>query len=393
MLTELKVRSAKPARKAYKLYDGGNLYLMVLPTGTKTWRFDYRFGGKRKTLVIGQYPIVSLKEARIKRDLAKRLLLEGKDPHEAFRQRGVGTTFEEVAERWFRANESRWKPEHKRTIRFRLDRYILPAFGSKDIREIRRGEVLEMLENIKSAGRYETARRVNMIVNNIFTYAYDLEITDRIPSHRLSKYLEGGPKRHFPAILDPQKVGKLMLDIENYSGDFTVRCAMKLLALTFVRPGELRLARWEEFNLKDAIWDIPAERMKTGRPHRVFLSRQAVEVLEALAGVYTMNGYVFKGKKADSPISNATLNKALKVMGYDTRTEMTAHGFRAMARTLIHERLGYSPEIIEHQLAHKVPDPLGEAYNRTRFWEQRKKMMQDWADYLDELKRQASGQQ
>lgn len=386
MLTEVRIRNAKPKDRGYKLYDERGLYLYITPKGTKSWRYDYIYRGKRKTLTIGRYPAISLREARQRRDEAERLLAHGKDPSSKEEETLL---FRDIAKRWFESNLPGWKESHSRTIMYRMKVYILPELGDRKISEIRKGDVLQILERIKQMGKLETARRVYQIINGIFSYAHDMELTERIPSHGLSKHVQRGVVRHLPAILDPVEVGRLMIRIENYPGEFIVKSALKFLALTFVRPGELRYAKWEEVSLDEAIWDIPAERMKTNRPHRVFLARQAVEILERVRSLKLPSQYIFPGRNPDRPMSENTLNKALRKMGYNTRTEITAHGFRATARTLIHERLGYSPEVIEHQLGHRVPDVLGEAYNRTRFYEQRKKMMQDWADYLDILKKQA----
>jgi integrase len=390
MLTELKIKNAKPGGKPYKLYDADGLYLYITPKGTKSWRLDYKFKGKRKTLTLGRYPFVSLKEARFKKDKVKRALLEGKEPASDIRK--TTWLFESVALKWYETSQIEWKPSHAKTVLYRLKNYILPVLGKRDISEIKRAEILELIEKIKITGKKETARRVYQIINSIFTYALDHGLTDRIPSHGLVKYVGPSEQKHFPTILDPKKIGKLLLDIDLYHGDFIVKCALKVLILTFVRPGELRFARWSEFNLEEAVWDVPADRMKIKRPHRVFLSRQAVENLQKIKSLPPSSEYVFRGRNPEKPISENTLNRALRSMGYNTKSEITAHGFRAMARTLIHEKLGYSPEVIEHQLGHRVPDLLGEAYNRTRFYEQRKRMMQDWADYLDRLKEEAKSE-
>jgi len=387
MLSEAKIRAIRPSGKIQKLYDERGLYLFVSPKGSRYWRFDYRYGGKRKTLSLGVYPEVSLKEARQRRDEAREALRRGDDPARKKKNKTDTKVFKDIAEQWYGHNLTGWKASHAKTIRYRLDLYILPAVGDKSIDEITRQELLILLKGIEASGRFETASRVNQIISSIYEYAIDLELAEKNPASRLSRHLRPSRPRHYPTLLNPEAIGKLLRDIDNYRGDFIVKSALQVLAYTFVRPGELRNARWSEFSLDDGIWDIPAERMKTGKDHRVFLSRQAVEILKKLKPLTGYHEYVFRGRGI-KPISDMTLNRALQTMGYNTKKDITAHGFRAMARTLIHEKLGYSPEVIEHQLAHAVPDTLGEAYNRTKFMKQRQEMMQDWADYLDSLRQQ-----
>jgi integrase len=386
LLSEVRIRSIKPSEKNQKLYDEKGLYLLVTRKGKKYWRFDYRFNGKRKTISFGVYPEVTLKEARHQRDEARRLLREGIDPS-LRKKAGLSdsVTFRDIAEKWYQHKKPQWKEEHAKTIKYRLELYVLPAIGEKTLSEIQKQEILDLLKGIEISGKAETARRIGQIVRSIFDYAIALDYTDKNPASVAMKYLKPQKQKHHPALLDPVKIGKLLRDIENYKGDFVVKCALQVLAYTFVRPGELRLARWREFNLEEGVWDIPAERMKMQRPHRVFLAKQVIAILKKLQNVTGNTEYVFRGRGL-KPLSDNTLNRALRIMGYDTRTEITAHGFRAMARTLIHEKLEYPPEVIEHQLAHSVPDPLGDTYNRTKFYKERRKMMQDWANYLDSLK-------
>ncbi len=390
MLSNTKLKQAKPKEKDYKLYDGKGLYILVTAKGRKYWRFDFTYRGKRKTMGFGVYPEVSLKEARERRSEARKLLRDGINPVEArSKQNDKGMTFRELAMRWYKGTKARWTPKHAKTIKYRLERYVFPFIGSKPLEEIKRSEVLLFLKAIYERGNVETARRICGIINNIFDYGLDLEIIKTNPAVNLKRHLPAVTVRHYPTILDPAKVGKLLRDIENYRGDYIVKCALQVLIYTFVRPGELRDARWDEFNIEDKIWEIPAERMKSSRPHRVFLANQVVEILQGVRELTGHMEHVFPGRFG-GPISDNSFNKALRTMGYNTKEEITAHGFRAMARTLIHEKLGYSPEVIEHQLAHAVPDILGEAYNRTRFHKQRRKMMQDWADYLDGLRLKAA---
>lgn len=385
MLTEVGVKSAKAGDKQYKLYDEKGLYLIVNPKGGKYWRFDYVFQGRRKTISLGVYPEVSLKEARQRRDECRLKLKSGIDP--ACKINTVqAVTVKEVAEKWFELNRTKWKDSYTRTVRYRLDRYVIPFFGNRYVADIKKTDIIDHLKSIEKAGLLNTTRKLKVILSGIFDLAQTMGVVQYDPTVKVTKYLAPLPQKHFPALLDEKSVGIYLMRLDKYWGSFTVKAALKFLILTFVRPGELRLARWQEINFDESVWDIPAERMKMGKAHRVFLSRQAVEILKELEALKGVSEYVFHGRTHSRPISNNTLNQALHSLGYDTKTEVTAHGFRATARTLLHERLGFAPEVIEHQLAHQVPDVLGEAYNRTKFYEQRREMMQKWADYLDELK-------
>jgi len=389
MLTEVKIKSAKPKEKPYKLFDEKGLYLIVTPIGSKYWRFDYRFNGKRKTISLGTYPEVSLKQARQKRDEARITISQGIDVSQKRKKIEKATDFKSIAMEWIQVRQKEITEGHAKTIEYRLNKYIFPIIGDKSLREITKTDISQIIDTIRKIGKIETARRIKRIISQVFRFAMTKDLTDKDPTivYKLPKTTT----KHMPAILDPEKVGELLRKIESYE-NFVVRNALLLLVLTFVRPFELRTAQWREINLNEAVWDIPQEKTKTKIPHRVFLSKQALEIFRALK-MFTGTSperYVFEGLRY-KPISNATLNKALRILGYDTKTEITSHGFRAMARTLIHEKLGYPPEIIEHQLGHKVPDMLGDAYNRTRFYNERKKMLQAWADYLWSLKNRSKG--
>ncbi|MGB9810832.1 MAG: tyrosine-type recombinase/integrase [Dictyoglomus turgidum] len=386
MLTEVTIRGAKPKEKPYKLYDTHGLYMIVTPKGGKYWRFDYKFHGKRKTISFGTYPLVSLKEARQMRDEARKKIMAGIDPAQERKAIKESHLFKDIAIQWLNMKKKECTPGHIKTIEYRLDKYIIPKIGSKSLQEIGRKDIVSIVEAVKGVGKLETARRLKHIISQVFDYAIQKEIIEFNPAKLCTVIAK--PVKHYPTLLDPDKIGELLRRIESYKGDFIVKSALLFLALTFVRPFELRYTQWREINLKDAVWDIPQQRTKTKIEHRVFLSTQAVEILkklEPITGTHP-DRYVFEGR-GHKPISENTLNKALRAMGYNTKEEITAHGFRAMARTLIHEKLeGFPPEVIEHQLGHSVPDPLKGAYNRTRFYEQRKKMMQAWADYLWGLK-------
>jgi len=389
MLTNIKIENAKPKKRPYKLFDTGGLYLIIVPSGHKWWRLDYMLHGKRNTISLGIYPDVSLKEARAKRDEAKKDIAQGIKPSSFKKttETSNGMTFGELAIEWFERKKNTWAKKHAETVIQRINNYVIPELGSRKPSEITPQELYKMLQKIEQNGKIETAHRVKQIISMIFRYGIINGIAQRDPATDLGRgVLITVKPNHYSTLLDPEKIGALMRAIDGYEYLIT-KYAMKLLAFTFVRPGELRHARWEEIKFEDNLWEIPAEKMKMKRPHIVPLSRQAVEVLKAVHK-FTRDGvYVFPGTRGnDRPISDMTINAALQRMGYDTKKDITAHGFRAMARTILHERLKFPPEVIEHQLAHAVPGSLGEAYNRTKFIEERKEMMQAWADYLDGLK-------
>lgn len=384
MLSDVKVKNAKPKEKMYKLYDEKGLYLIVAPSGGKWWRFDYHYNDKRKTLSLGVYPEVTLRGAREKRDQARKLLAEGREPSSVKEEKT--NTFRNLARDWFKNRKASWTPRHAETIEQRMRRYIEPSLGEKLVSEITTPEVFDILQEIQQSGKIETAHRVKQIISMIFRYGIVKGVAERDPATDLGRGALITPKpKHYPTILDPDKIGALMRAIDGYES-LVVRYALKLLALTFVRPGELRYASWNEINFEDVLWEIPAEKMKMKRSHIVPLSRQAVAVLENIRTFTGKYPLIFPGTRGkDRPISEVTMNAALRRMGYNTTKDITSHGFRAMARTILHEKLNFSPEVIEHQLAHAVPDNLGEAYNRTKFVDERRNMMQDWADYLDSL--------
>jgi len=388
-LTELSIKHARPKEKPYKIYDEKGLYLIVTPNGGKWWRLDYMFKGKRKTISLGIYPEVSLKEARLKRDETKAVLARGEDPSNlkkiSSKSEG-GLNLELIANEWFDNRKRSWTEKHAETVLYRLNRYILPTLGKRPLKEITTPVVYEMLQAIEKTGRVETAHRVKQIIGMIYQYAMTKGLCEYNPAAGIGRemLLPKKPK-HYPTILDPKEVGALMRAIDGY--EYTlVRCALKFLALTFVRPGELRHAEWKEINVKDAIWEIPAQKMKMKEPHIVPLSKQAISILEEMKPITGLFRYVFPGRDFQRPISENTLNAALRRMGYSTTTDITAHGFRAMARTLLHERLNFPSEVIERQLAHQNQDAYGGAYNRAQFLDKRREMMQVWADYLDSLK-------
>ena len=392
-LSDTAIRNARPADKPYKLADGDGLYLYVNMTGGRLWRMDYRFGGRRKTLSFGEYRHMPLKEARERRDEAKKMLANGKDPGEVKKaqkaaiEAASANSFEAVAREWY----GRWKADkaesYTRDVIERLEKNVFPWLGGKPVAEITAPMVLDVLRRIEKRGAVDAAHRIKGSISMVMHYAISTGRAEREPCPDLRGALQSARKKHMAAITDPVKAGELLRAIDQYKGTYAVRAALALAPFVFVRPGELRVARWADIDLEKGEWRYSVSKTKTD--HLVPLARQAVEILRSIEPMSGRGEFVFPGVRSGRPISDMTLNRALQGMGYDTQEEMTGHGFRAMARTLLAEVLNYPPEVIEHQLAHKVPDTLGSAYNRTKFLPQRVAMMQAWADYLDKLKKGA----
>lgn len=401
-LTDIQIRAATPKEKQYRLSDSGGMYLEIRPNGGRYWRLKYRFGGKEKALTIGAYPDVSLKEARAKRDAAKKQLAGGVDPSFA-KQAAKRTTrlnaensFEAVAREWHTKFAPTWSKSHGDRILRRLEVDAFPWIGNRPIVELQPADVLDVARRVEKRGALETAHRLRDNIGQAMRYAVSTGRAARDITADLRGALPPVQKRHFAALTDPSKVAELLRAIDGYSGTFPVACALKLAPLLFQRPGELRNAEWKEFDLGSATWEIPAERMKrtkqgktSGGAHVVPLPSQAVAILQELEPLTGTSRFLFPSVRTkDRPMSDNTINAALRRLGYDNET-MTGHGFRAMARTILDEVLEVPATIIEAQLAHAVKDPLGRAYNRTSHLPQRREMMQRWADYLDELKRGA----
>jgi integrase len=397
-LTDTGIKAAKPTDKPIKMTDGDGLYLLLNPNGGKWWRFDYRFDGKRKTLSMGTYPDVGLKDARTRRDDARKLIASSIDPGEHrkanknARADAVGNSFEAVAREWFTKLLPTWTPDHADKIIKRLERDVFPWIGGKPVTDLNAPAVLTTIRRIEARGRLETAHRALQNCGQVFRYAVATGRAERDPTGDLRGALPPTREKHMAAITDPAEVGALLRAIDAFRGTLIVQAALKLSALVFVRPGELRQAEWSEIDLDKGEWNIPASRMKgwtrkgITTQHLVPLAPQAVAILRDLQPLTGRGPHVFAGRDPKKPMSNAAVNAALRRMGYDTKTEMTGHGFRAMARTILHEELSVDRDVIEHQLAHAVPDALGTAYNRTKFIKERRAMMQRWADYLDKLK-------
>lgn len=389
-LTETAIRNAKPARKARKIADAGGLYLLLSPQGGRWWRLDYRHGGKRNTLSMGVYPAVGLKDARARRDDARKLLARGVDPgsirkeSRKAREAAQGNGFEAIAREWFAKHSPTWAASHAAKVQRRLEQDVFPWIGGRAVSEVTAQELLAVLRRIESRGAGDAARRVRQDCGKVFRYAVATGRADRDPSGDLRGALAPVKSSHYPSITDTKAVGALLRALDGYQGSFAARCALRLAPLLFVRPGELRQAEWAEVDLDKAEWRIPAAKMKMRRPHIVPLARQAVEVLRDLQPLTGTGRYLFpSARTAARPMSNNTMNAALRRLGY-AKEEMTPHGFRSMASTILNEQ-GWNRDIIERQLAHSEQDGSRAAYNFAEHLTERRRMMQSWADFLDGL--------
>ena len=390
-LTDMKISKARPQDKAATLFDGLGLFLLIAPLhqgGSKFWRFKYTFNGKQKMVSFGSYPEVSLAAAREKRTEARKQIAAGIDPSEIRKAMKAQTqnTFEAIARERHEKFKATWTPGHAERNLHRLEHHVFPVIGSRPIADIKAPELLTVLNRMESQGILESAHRIRSLCGQIFRYAVATGRAERDPSQDLRGALPAAKQNHLAALTDPAKVAGLLRAIDSYEGSFEVKSAMQLQAMFFVRPGELRHAEWSEIDLDSAVWSIPSHKMKMKQAHIVPLSRQAVKILQALKPLTGRSQYVFPSvRSSQRPMSNNAILAALRRMGYG-KDEMTGHGFRAMARTILDEVLQVRPDYIEHQLAHSVRDPLGRAYNRTTHLAERKKMMQLWSDYLDGLK-------
>ncbi|MCB1686881.1 MAG: integrase arm-type DNA-binding domain-containing protein [Halioglobus sp.] len=394
-LTATEVKEAKPLEKPRKLADGGGLYLLLQPNGAKYWRYKYRFGGKEKTLALGVYPEVSLKAARQTHQKARDQLANGIDPGEVrkveklTRHLAAAESFEAVAREWFAAKMIDKSESHRKRTLSALEKDLFPALGNRPIAAITAPELLATLRRIESRGAVESAHRTKQTAGQVFRYAVSTGRAERDPSGDLKGALRNAKKRHHPAIIDPAELGHLLIAMESFTGTPVVKTALLLSPLLFQRPGEIRAMEWTEVNWEESRWEIPAEKMKMRQPHIVPLCKQALALLEEMHRLTGRGKYVFPSARGASRcMSENGVRTALRTLGYDNET-ITPHGFRATARTLLDEVLGYRVDWIEHQLAHAVRDANGRAYNRTSHLKDRTKMMQGWAEYLDNLKAQA----
>lgn len=391
-LSDTTIRNAKPGIKPAKLFDERGLFLLVTPTGGKWWRLKYRFEGKEKLLSLGTYPDVSLKDARGRRDDARKQLADGIDPshnrkaQKSLRQDQVSNSFELISREWYEKFSPNWVEAHGGRIIRRLERDIFPHLGNRPIADITAPDLLQVIRRIEARGALETAHRALGNCGQVFRYAIATGRAARDLSADLRGALPPAKGEHFAAVTKPSEVADILRAIHVYKGSAVVSCALRLAPLLFVRPGELRSAEWAEVDLDKAEWWIPGSRMKMGRDHIVPLSTQAVEIFREIRALTGAGRYVFPSARTSTrPMSDNAVLAALRRMGIE-KEEMTGHGFRAMARTILEEVVKIPANLIEHQLAHIVRDPNRRAYDRTTFLPERHEMMQKWADYLDNLR-------
>jgi integrase len=389
-LTDTAIRNAKPGTKPAKLFDERGLFMIVTPTGGKWWRFRYKFDDKEKLLSLGVYPDVGLKDARQRRDDARKLLADGIDPGEnrkamkAVKQDRAANSFEVITREWYAKHSPNWVEHHGDRIIRRFERDIFPWIGGRPIADVAAPELLAAMRRIENRGALETAHRALGNCGQVFRYAIATGRAARDPSGDLRGALPPVKGEHFAAVTEPIQAAELLRTLDGYQGTLTVVCALRLAPLVFVRPGELRNAEWADIDLDAAEWRYHVT--KTDSDHIVPLATQAVAILRELHALTGTGRYVFPGARSNGrPMSDNAILAAMRRMGI-SKDEMSGHGFRAMARTILDEILGVRPDLIEHQLAHAVRDPNGRAYNRTAHLAERQKMMQQWADYLDKLK-------
>lgn len=382
-LTDTKIKNAKPQEKSYRLYDEKGLYLEVFPNGSKLWRWKYRVDGREKRAALGPYSEVSLSEARDEVAKKRAILRQGNDP--AIKTRHEIFSFGQIADDWLRVKGAVWVPGHQKRVAQRIKKYLRPALEDRPITDISPKDILPILRAIEAQGTIETAYRVLETCSTVFRYAVACGYIDSDPCRDLNGALTPAKSTPFAAITTAKEAGALMCAIDGYVGDFTTKSAMLFSALTFCRPGEIRTAEWKEIDFEEKIWTLPAEKTKMRKIHLVPLAKQTIELLQNLQ-LLTGNGrYLFPSpRSAERPISEVTVLAALRRMGY-AKGEMTAHGFRSMASTLLNEK-GCNFDVIEAQLAHEGYDKVRAVYNRAQYMAERRQLMQDWADYLDQLR-------
>ncbi len=393
-LSDTAIRAAKPKDKPYKLYDAGGLFIIVTPAGGKWWRFKYRLGGKEKLLSLGTYPDTGLKEARVKRDEARKLITQGIDPsaqRQAVKASLTSTaadSFEVVTREWFGKHVVNLAPSYAKKVHSLFERRIFPVVGAKPIAEVDPTDILNAARLVEQTGAIETAHRLIQICGQVFRYAIATGRTKYDVSTGLHAALPRVNVKHMAALTDKKRIGELLRAIDAYGGFFPMRCALRLAPLLFVRPGELQKAEWVEFDFTAKEWRLPASKMKMRQRHIVPLSRQALNILAELQP-YTGNGrFLFPSIRTDAkPISIESMLVAIRSMGF-TKDEMTVHGFRGMASTLLNE-MGYNRDWVERQLAHGERNSVRAAYNYAEYLPERRRMMQEWADFLDGLRESA----
>lgn len=389
-LTDTAIRNAKPREKAYKLTDGGSLFLLVTPAGSKLWRYRYRLGGSENLFAIGDYPALGLLQAREARDAARRLVKEGIHPSQHRRATRLvaateaANTFEAVAREWIEQNRSHWSAYYARQVETVLTGDVFPQIGGLPLRAVTSAQILGILREVEKRGAPSIALLVRQWVSAVFRYGVATLRADLDPASALRGAVRK-PKTQHKRPLSRKELGVFLAKLEDSQSGLQVATALRLLLLTFVRPGELRGARWSEFDLEAAEWRIPAQRMKMREPHVVPLSRQAVRLLRELKAEAVSRPQLFPNlRDPKRDMSPTTLNRALERMGY--AGHFSAHGFRATASTLLNE-MGYRPDVIERQLAHRERNRVRASYNQATYMAERKKMMQDWSNFLDALKK------
>ena len=396
MFTDALVRAAKPKKKEYKLAAGEGLYLLVRPSGRKFWKLKFRYAGKEQKLSLGAYPVVSLREARVAVKEAKSLIQMGINPSEQKRldkyalRASEANSFRTISEEWIVTHIEDKSPSHRRRTLATLDRHLFPILGNRPFSEITAPELLAVLRKPESADLIDSAHRARQLFGQIARYAIATGRLEINVAADLKGALKSTSTRHYAAITNPADVGRLMLAIDTYRATPVVMAALRISPLLMVRPGEIRHMEWAEIDFQNSLWTIPAEKMqKSKKDHLVPLAKQSLTILKEIWPYTNRGKYVFPSARSRGrPLSENGIRVALRTIGY-TNDEMTPHGFRAMARTLLDEELGFRVDYIEHQLAHRVKDATGRAYNRTQFVSQRQDMMQRWADYLDDLKERA----
>lgn len=386
-LTDLTIRNTKPGLKPKKLFDGRGMFLLINPSGTRLWRFKYRFSGKEQSISLGPYPEVSLLAARERREEARRLLAEDVNPSRARKEgeeilaRRRANTFERIAREWYAQKQPSWVEDHANRLLRRLEQNVFPWLGNQPIDGIRPTELLAVLRRMQDRDVIESAHRAMSTCSQVFRYAVATGRAERDITTDLRGALPPKPTRHRAAVVDPDRFGGLIRLLYNYPGGLIVRTALKMQCLTFVRPGELRTARWQDIDLAKANWSFIVSKTKT--PLIVPLARQAVDLLQELHPLTSSSEFVFPGRRSTRrPMSSSAVLAAMRAVGI-SKDVMCGHGFRASARTLLCEELGFRAELVEQQLSHVVRDPLGRAYNRTHFLNERREMMQAWADYIN----------
>ncbi len=381
-LSDIKIKQLKAKDKPYKVFDGRGLYIYVVPNGSKYWRVKYSIDKKENIYTIGEFPEISLHDARVKLHEIKSLLRQGINPQQEKKVYDIISkfSFEEVAKEWLEKQTAKWSADHKQTITYRLEHYIFGQIGSMNVKEITAPQVLAILRKFEEQGKTDITKRLLNIVSQVFRYGVACGHCESDPCRDLKGALAFHKSTPRAAITDPKEVGQLMRNIMAYPAG-TVQQVLLWSAYTFCRPKEVRQAEWQEIDFERGLWIIPAEKMKMRREHRVPLSRQCLEILERQKGFHEK--WIFPSVRKGKCLSEAGVLSAIRSMGYE-KNKMCAHGFRAMASTLLNE-LGYRPDIIEISLAHGEENKVRAVYNRAEYMEERRKMMCEWADYLDSL--------